>query len=106
MSTAKTPGKAGAALPPRYRWMVASRVLAAAVGGYALVSLAMAVLVLALPRLDGSTPAQAVLTATLWSFAVYAAVVIWVFSTPSAWRAWAGLALCAAVLGLAWGALA
>lgn len=97
--------KKTSALPPGYRWRVASRVLAAALGGYALTSLATAVTVLALPRLGFSTPAQAVLTATLWSFAFYAAVVVWVFSTRSAARAWSGLALGAAIAGLAWGAL-
>lgn len=83
----------------RYRWMVTSRVLAAALGGYAVTSLATAVLALLLPRIAGSNPASAVLGATLWSFALYTVIVIWVFSTRSATRAWAGLGLSGLVLG-------
>ena len=89
----------------RYRWMVASRVLAAVVGGYAVTSLATAVLALLLPRVGVGSQASGVLAATLWSFALYTAIVIWVFSTRSAKRAWVGLALSSLVLGAALGAL-
>lgn len=85
----------------RYRWQVTSRVIAAALGGYALTSLAVAVCALALPRLGGTSLAQATLIATLWSFALYTGVAIWVFSTRSARRAWAGLAGWSALLGAA-----
>lgn len=83
----------------RYRWAVFSRVIAAAVGGYALTSAAIVLLALVwpLPR------AQAVGAATLVGFAIYAIAVIWVFSTRSAWRAWFGMALPTAVFALlAW----
>lgn len=86
---------------PGYRWMVASRVLAAAVGGYAITSLATAVLALLLPRVVGSSTASGVLAATLWSFMLYTVIVIWVFRTRSAMRAWAGLGLSGLVLGAA-----
>ena len=82
----------------RYRWMVASRVLAGAVGGYVLASLCTAVLALLLPRVSDTGPASALLTATMLSFAVYAGAVVWVFSTRSALRAWAGMGLPSAVL--------
>ncbi len=84
-----------------YRRMVASRVLAAAVGGYALAWLATAVLSLLLPRVSSASRAEAVLTATMLSFALYTVAVIWVFSARSATRAWAGLGIPAVVLGAA-----
>jgi hypothetical protein len=89
----------------RHRWSVASRVLAAAAGGYALTALATAALSLLLPVLSGASLAESVLTATLCSFILYAAAVMWVFSTRSAVRAWAGLGAAAAVWGALWLAL-
>lgn len=75
-----------------------ARIAAAAAGGYGIAAL-LSVAVLALPI---SKP-QAVLTGQLASFAVCAAVVIWVFAARSALRAWIGLAVVAAVLApLAW----
>ncbi len=83
----------------RYRWMVASRVLIAAVGGYALTSVATIFLALVWPL----PKAQAVMAATMLSFALYAIVVIWVFSVGSAKRAWLGVLLPAIVLaGIDW----
>lgn len=84
-----------------YRRAVASRVLAASVGGYALTSLVTAVLALLLPRLGGdTTPAQGVLIATLWSFLLYAVFVLWVFCVRSATRAWVGTLGGCAVAGV------
>ena len=78
-----------------YRWTVASRVAAATLGGYALASATAACLAVWLPlaRVD------AVVTAMLLAFVVYAVGVTWVFATRSAWRAWMGMLLPAAVLG-------
>ena len=73
-----------------------SRIVAALFGGYALAALA-SVAVLALPM---SKP-QAVLTGMLASFLIYTGAVIWVFAVHSAWKAWAGLIIAAAPLGLA-----
>lgn len=87
--------------PARYRLMVASRAIAGALGGYALASLVTAVLSLALPLIAGVSPASALLTATMLSFAVYALAVVWVFSARSALSAWAGLAIASAVFGAA-----
>lgn len=82
-----------------YRWQVASRVLAATAGGYALSALATAGLALALPRFAGVPLAASVMAATLLSFVLHAGVVVWVFSTGSATRAWLGLGAWSALLG-------
>lgn len=89
------------ASPARYRFMVASRAIAGALGGYAVASLVTAVLSLALPLLTGASRASALLSATMLSFAVYAMAVVWVFSARSALRAWAGLAIASAASGAA-----
>ena len=78
-----------------YRLGVASRAVAAVGGGYAVAALAAAVLALYLP----TTRVEAALTATLASFAVYTAAVMWVFAAQSAGRAWAGLVAVALALG-------
>lgn len=81
------------------RWSVASRVLAAVVGGYALTSL----LTLAVPLLfsaAGLSQAQALLATTMTSFPVYAAVILVVFHARSAARAWACLAVAALPPGI------
>ena len=85
---------------PGHRLSVASRVIAACVGGYGLTAMLSSALALALPRVSGASRADAVLISTLLSFAVYAAFVLWVFHSRSALRAWAHLALCSALLGL------
>lgn len=79
----------------RYRLAVFSRAAAAILGGYALASAAAACLAVWLPM----GRADAVTTAQMLSFVVYAGGVIWVFATRNAWRAWAGILLPAAVLG-------
>lgn len=79
----------------RYRWAVASRALAAIVGGYVLSALCATALALWLPL----ARAEAVTAGALVSFAVYAGAVVWVFAARSAGRAWAGLALPSAALG-------
>lgn len=71
----------------RYRLGVTSRILAAVLGGYALSAAIAALLALVwpLPRAD------AVLASTMLSFTVYTLIIIWVFSTRSASRAWLGM---------------
>ncbi|KAG1310317.1 hypothetical protein G6F62_014646 [Rhizopus arrhizus] len=86
-----------------YRWQVASRVLAAAAGGYALSALATSVLAFALPRLAGLPLAASVMAATLASFVLHTGIVVWVFSTGSATRAWLWLGAWSALMA---GALA
>jgi hypothetical protein len=63
---------------------IASRALAALLGGYALASAFTAFFSLALPL----SPGEAVLTASLLGFVVYVAAVIAVFGAGSATRAW------------------
>ncbi|GFE81427.1 iron transporter [Steroidobacter agaridevorans] len=87
------------ALTPSYRLSVASRALAAIIGGYALTALATFALAIFLPM----SRAEASMTATLASFLIYACVVLWVFATRTAWRAWAGIIGSTVVLGaLVW----
>lgn len=80
----------------QYRLGVASRAVAAILGGYAVTALATALLAVILPmvRID------AVLTATLLSFTVYTCAVLWVFAARSAFRAWVGIVFPAVILGL------
>lgn len=85
----------------RYRWMVASRALAAIVGGFVLTSLATAVGSLLLPLVSSTPRAQAVLITTLLSFVLWTCVALWIFSTRSAARAWLGIAIPSVVLGVA-----
>ncbi len=88
----------GAALHDRLA--VLSRTVAAVAGGYGLTALCTIVAARYLPM----APADAVMTATMLSFAIFTCAVIWVFAARSAWRAWAGLAAPALLLALAaWG---
>lgn len=76
-------------LSRRYRWEVASRVVAAAIGGYALASALTVLLALIWPL----PQAQAVLASTMLGFVWYTVAVIWVFTTRSHVRAWVGMVL-------------
>ncbi|NHF73472.1 DUF3649 domain-containing protein [Paracoccus xiamenensis] len=79
---------------------LASRIIAALFGGYALAALT-SVATLALPtnRID------AIFAGMLASFLVYTAAIVWVFAVRSARRAWAGLLLAGLPLlaACAWG---
>lgn len=75
----------------RYRLAIASRVLAALLGGYAVAALVSAALTLLLLQTGVATRAQAVVWTSLLSFTLYTAAALWVFATRSAARAWAGL---------------
>jgi hypothetical protein len=88
-------------VPVRYRFAVASRIVAAAVGGYVLAALASICLAWSLPL---GRP-EAVVSSMMLAFVVYLVVVLWCFACRSAWRAWAGIALPGLVLGFADGAL-
>ncbi|KQM72835.1 PepSY domain-containing protein [Xylophilus sp. Leaf220] len=81
----------------RQRWSVVSRVAAAAVGGYALVSASTAALAVALPRLTAVSPADGVLIASLLGFALYTGAAVWTFGARSPGRAWTGLTLISSV---------
>lgn len=78
------------------QWSMLSRIAAAFVGGYGVSSLLTAVLTrtLPLPAVD------AVLTATMSSFIVYAAIVMAILHCRTVARAWIRLAAAAAPLAL------
>ena len=86
-------------LPLSYRMSVASRIIAAVVGGYALSTITTFIFAYILP----GGRAQGLLMGMMISFAIYTAVIIWVFATRSAVRAWVGLVLMALPLGLVYG---
>ncbi|WP_253700214.1 DUF3649 domain-containing protein [Cupriavidus pauculus] len=88
-----------------YRMAIASRAMAAILGGYAVAALATGCLSLVLSQWVGMSRPEAVVTSTLLSFLWFALAVVWVFAADSAWRAWIGLIVPAAVLGLGWLAL-
>lgn len=81
-------------LPVSYRLAVASRMLAALLGGYILSALASVSLTLWLPM----ARAEAVVTGMMSSFLVYLVAVLWCFACRSAWQAWFGLILPSLVL--------
>ncbi len=88
-----------------YRLAVASRSLAAALGGYALAAASTAALSLLLSLLMSRV--EAVMTATLLSWVVYAMAIGWTFYARTAWLAWAGvllptLLLATVIYGTSW----
>ncbi|WP_345245867.1 DUF3649 domain-containing protein [Pigmentiphaga soli] len=85
-----------------YRARVAVRAAAAVGGGYLVGAALAAGLAVAGPAL-GMARADAVLAATMLSFVAHAVAAMWAFGCSSARRAWAGVLLAAAVLGMpAW----
>ncbi len=70
-----------------------SRCVAAIVGGYVVAAL-FSIAALRLPN----EPAEAAMLGMVYSFLVYAAVVIWVFAVRSAKRAWLGVVIPVLVL--------
>lgn len=78
----------------RRRLGIGLRVIAAIGGGYALAALATMALVAGLPL----NRADAVLTGTLLSFAVFCGGVVWAFAARDVLRAWLGILLPAALL--------
>lgn len=89
----------------RYRLGVASRVLAAVIGGYALMSALAVLLALPLSWWWPMPRGQAVLVTTYVGFLAYVPVVLWVFHTRSAVHAWGWLLLWTALAALACWAL-
>lgn len=95
-TTTKPAVKRRTGASPRDRLAVASRALAAIVGGYGLAALCTTAMALLLPL----ARAEAVVTGTLASFVLYTCAVLWVFAARDAWRAWAGLAAPSALLAI------
>lgn len=85
------PGRASAA-----RLDVAARIAAAVLGGYVVAALGAAWMGRALP-LERN---EATVLATLLSFVVYTAAVLWAFTARSAIAAWLGLLVTGAALGI------
>ena len=83
----------------RVRLEVCSRVLAATLGGYAFTYAFTA----ALARLLPLAPVDAVMVASLPSFLVYLAVVLWAFAARSAKRVWLGLLLALPLAAIGFG---
>lgn len=83
--------------PQSLRPAILSRTLAAVFGGYGLASASAVFLSFLFP----GPVADAVLAASLPSFAVYTGAVIWAFAARSAGRAWLGLLLPTLLLGAA-----
>lgn len=79
------------------RRAVASRVVAAVFAGYLLISLTTVLLGHLLP----GPRADAVLTATMLSFALYAALIVWIFAARSQRTVWRGLIAAIGITGLA-----
>ena len=86
-----------AGLPLSYRLAVASRCLAALLGGYLLASMASVCIALLAPlsRVD------ATLIGLLLSFVFYLLAFIWCFACRSAWRAWLGVLLPSRLMAMA-----
>lgn len=79
-----------------------SRLLAAILGGYLLATS----VIVAAGALAPARRAEAVMTASLFSYAIYTAAVIWVFAARSTRSAWFGVlapsGLLLVLAGLAW----
>lgn len=86
----------------RGRWSVAFRVVAGTLGAYGLTSLVTVALSLLLARM-GINRVEAVIAATLPSFAIFAVIAMAAFHARNAARAWGWLFGLAAPLGvLSW----
>jgi len=94
----KSPARKGE-VSIRWRLAVASRVLAAVIGGYLLAALASVCLAYFLPLLFQSSRAEAAVLSMTLSFLVYLPAVLWCFACRTPWRAWLGLLVPSAVLG-------
>ncbi|SER48853.1 ketohydroxyglutarate aldolase [Sphingobium sp. YR768] len=82
-----------------YRANVALRVLAGTIGAYGVAALAS----MALTRILPFSRVEAVTTATMIAYLVMPGVTIWAFLARGPWRALAGVALAALLLGgIAW----
>lgn len=78
-------------LDAAYRWSVLSRIVAAAIGGYALVTLLHLATTVVLPGADYKT----LLFTSQTGYLYYTGVIIWCFAARTARRAWLGLAVVA-----------
>lgn len=82
-----------------YRLAVTSRIIAALFGGYLIAALTSVCITQWVPM----SRADAVVTGMMLSFVTYLLAVIWCFACRTAWRAWAGILLPAAILAAIFG---
>jgi hypothetical protein len=85
-----------ATIDAAYRWGVASRFLAAAAGGYVLVSMLQVAFMAVLP----TDYYKALLFSSQTGYLYWTGIIVWCFATRTALRAWLGLAVVAAPLAL------
>lgn len=81
---------------PAYRWSVASRFFAAAIGGYVLVTM----LQVAFMALSPTEYYKSLLFASQTGYLYWTGIIVWCFAARTARRAWLGLALVALPLAL------
>lgn len=79
-----------------YRWSIASRFIAAALGGYALVSLLHVAFMALLP----AAFFESLLFASQSGYLYWTGIIIWCFATRTARRAWLGIVVVAVPLAL------
>ena len=84
------------AVDAAYRWAVASRFFAAALGGYVVVTLLHVAFMALLP----GEYYQSLLFASQTGYIYWTAIIVWCFAARTAGRAWLGLALVALPLAL------
>ncbi|MEM7585904.1 MAG: DUF3649 domain-containing protein [Acidobacteriota bacterium] len=80
---------------PVGRWHIASRVLAAAIPGFLLTNTAGILLTFLLP----GDKLSAVATATILSYLLYAAIILWIFSVQRLRTVWIALLSAVVVTG-------
>ncbi|MEM0909958.1 MAG: hypothetical protein AAGJ37_03230 [Pseudomonadota bacterium] len=86
-------------ITPRYRWLVFSRIMAALIPAFLLINTLGVALTLLLPVAQHS----AIAWVTLFSFAGYCALVMWIFHAKSLRLIWSSLVIVIAVTsGLSW----
>ena len=84
----------------RYRWAVTSRVVAAVIPGFVLTNSAGVLISFIIP----GEKFTGIAWATLLSFVIYAAIIMWIFHTDRLKTVWLGLLGCIAFTSLAsWG---
>jgi hypothetical protein len=83
-------------LTAAYRWSVFSRCIAAAVGGYIIVTLLHLAMIVVLPW----DSYKSLLFSSQTGYLYYTGIIIWCFAARTARRAWLGLALLALPLVL------
>lgn len=79
-----------------YRWSIFSRFVAAALGGYVVVTLLHLAMTVLLPWDDY----KALLFTSQTGYLYYTGIIIWCFATRTATRAWVGLGIVALPLAL------